>query len=102
MDVSREEVSKHENIKGSTLVVTGHFKSFFEELDMTSLGNIWIILVNSVCASTWNNFAIVSVRNRKDKVIITVVCLLDVDVELVIFDFGKFGLQCISQLGCHV
>lgn len=63
---------------------------------MTSLGNIWIVLVNSVGASTWNHFAIMSVRDRKDKVIVAFVRLLDVEVELVIFDFGKFGLQRIG------
>lgn len=69
---------------------------------MTCLGNVWIVLVNSMGAGTWNNFAIVGIRNRKNKVVFTVVSLLDIDVELVVFNFGKFRLQCISQLGCNI
>ena len=102
MDVAREKVTKHENVKGSALVVTGHFKSLFKEFEMTGLGNIWIVLVNSMGACTWNNFAIVGIRDGKNEVVITVVSLLDIDVELVVFDFGKLCFQRISQLGCNV
>jgi len=102
MDVTREEVAKHENVKGSALVVTGHFKSLFKELEMTGLGNVWVVLVNSMGAGTWNDFAIVGIRNGKDKMVVAIVSLLDIDVELVVFNFGKFSLQCICQLCCNV